>query len=93
MRVCSNPRNRKTFTYDAHQRVSSYVTKANPAQATETKDTTASVKARLNLEESASPELVKDLIRNQITAENKKLKAKLGQLKRQLTSLTTKDGV
>ena len=60
---------------------------------TETEDAAAAAKARLDLEESAPPELVKDLIRGQVSAENKNLKAELGQLKRQMAALSNKTGV
>ena len=54
----------------------------------ETEDAAATAKARLDLEPSATPELVKDLIRGQVSAENRKIKAELGQLKKQLAALS-----
>ena len=54
----------------------------------ETEEAAASAQARLDLEPSATPELVQDLIRDQVSAENRKIKAKLGQLKKQLATLS-----
>ena len=51
-------------------------------------DAAASAATRMNLEPSAEPELMKDLVRVQVTSENKKLSAELGQLKRQIAILT-----
>ena len=58
----------------------------------ELEDAAASAQTRMDLEPSAEPELVKDLIRERVASENKKLSAELGQLKRQLTLLTSKSG-
>ena len=52
-----------------------------------TEDAAAAAKARLDLEATAPPELVKDLIRGQVSEDTKNLKAELGQLKRQIASL------
>ena len=51
-------------------------------------DAAASAATRMNLEPSTEPELMKDLVRVQVTSENKKLSAELGQLKRQIAILT-----
>jgi len=56
----------------------------------ETEDTAAATKARLDLEASATPELVRDLIRGQVDKEIKNYRSEVGQLKRQLAMLTTK---
>ena len=53
----------------------------------DTEDAAAATKARLDLEESAPPELIKDLIRGQVDSDTKALKAQLGQLKRQISIL------
>ena len=58
----------------------------------ELEDAAVSAQTRMDLEPSAEPELVKDLIREQVASENKKLSAELGQLKRQLALLTSKSG-
>ena len=57
-------------------------------KTTETEDAATSAKARLDLEASAPPELVHDLIRGQVAAENRDIKAELGQLKKQLAALS-----
>ena len=54
----------------------------------ELEDAAATAKARLLLEPTTDPELVKDLIRCQVSSENAKLSAELGQLKKQLASLS-----
>ena len=46
---------------------------------TETEDASTATKARLNLENSASPELIKELIRGQIKTNTQTLKAQLDQ--------------
>ena len=51
-------------------------------------DAAVSAATRMNLEPSAEPELMKDLVRAQVSSENKKLSAELGQLKRQIAILT-----
>ena len=54
----------------------------------ELEDAAASAKARLLLEPTTDPELVKDLIRSEVSSENAKLSAQIGQLKKQLASMS-----
>ena len=51
-------------------------------------DASAAAKARLDLEDTAPPELVKALIRGQVAEDTQNLKSKVGQLERQIASLT-----
>ena len=54
----------------------------------ELEDAAATAKARLLLEPTTDPELVKDLIRSEVSSENAKLSAEIGQLKKQLASMS-----
>ena len=53
-------------------------------------DAATAAKTRLALEPTANPELVKDLIREQVKADTQKVSAELGQLKRQMAQLISK---
>ena len=57
----------------------------------ETEDKAAATKARIDLEASASPELVRDLIRGQVQTDTKNLRSEVGQLKKQLSMLNAKN--
>ena len=57
----------------------------------ETEDKAAATKARMDLEPSASPELVRDLIRGQVQKDTKNLRSEVGQLKKQLSMLNAKN--
>ena len=56
----------------------------------ENKDTGAATKARLDLESSTTPELVRDLIQGQVEQEIKNYRSEVEKLKRQLTTFNNK---
>ena len=60
-------------------------------EETTLQDSTADTAARLGLEETASPELVEDLVRRLISEQSAKDKAQIGQLKKELASLKNSD--
>ena len=55
-------------------------------------DSATATKKRLGLEPTADPDLVKDLIRDQVSSDTQKISAELGQLKRQIALLTKSGG-
>jgi len=76
--------------FDRLEEINIYIPLKKLYYADENEDTTAVAKAKLNFEDTALPELVKDLIRSQVFSDTQSLRAELGQLKRQLATLTDK---